>query len=322
MAPVPPLFRELAIVECALHVLESSLFWAPREFPSCTCRVIIVTAFEVELCFDMPILTPAGKDATAKLLGLQVKPHTFHVDNNDAVQMLAAAAAARRVSILSIGCVRNLLQGGGVGMLTEDLRDYLAAILTQRLHALPLPGLLEVGYAADCLPRMPACALLTHVIALRYLVGATLATRLTHRSFPPIIALLDPEVARLYGEYQPPLKPVPVSRAQLRCVSTSLAAKFEATMLGHATRESRLIARLGGGSIADAAVPLQPLDSDDGTNPAYYVDDDIESGESSDSSSGEDSITLARDTDNKNEDESVAPTRRRRASKAFFLPER
>lgn len=152
MAPVPPLFRELAIVECALHVLESSLFWAPREFPSCTCRVIIVTAFEVELCFDMPILTPAGKDATAKLLGLQVKPHTFHVDNNDAVQMLAAAAAARRVSILSIGCVRNLLQGGGVGMLTEDLRDYLAAILTQRLHALPLPGLLEVGYAADCLP--------------------------------------------------------------------------------------------------------------------------------------------------------------------------
>ena len=36
MAAVPPLFRELAVVECAAHVLESTLYWAPRSFPTGT----------------------------------------------------------------------------------------------------------------------------------------------------------------------------------------------------------------------------------------------------------------------------------------------
>jgi len=33
LAQVPPLFRELAVLEAAIHVLECSLFWSPRDFP-------------------------------------------------------------------------------------------------------------------------------------------------------------------------------------------------------------------------------------------------------------------------------------------------
>ena len=186
-------------------------------------------------------LLAGGREAVGRLLGLQVLPHTLRVDENEQVQLLAASAAARRVSIVCIGCVRNLLQGGGVGLLTEALRNYLAAVLTERLHALPLPGLLELG----CL------------------VGATLATRLTHKSFPPVIALLDGEVARLYGLYRPPLKPVPVSRLELCCVSTALAAKFEATMAGHAARQSRKYAKVGvAGSGAGAGAEGGPAYAD------------------------------------------------------------
>lgn len=66
-----------------------------------------------------------------------------------------------------------------------------------------------------------------------------MATRLTHTSFPPLIAMLDSHTADAYERYTPPLKPVPLSRGELLCVSIRLASTFEATMLGHAARQSR-----------------------------------------------------------------------------------
>ena len=79
------------------------------------------------------------------LLALQVQPQRLNVEESDASQLLSAAAAARRIAILSIGCVRNLLAGGGGGTLTEAARNDLAATLTRRVYATPLPGLLGLG---------------------------------------------------------------------------------------------------------------------------------------------------------------------------------